>query len=197
MKITIDEEVRAKFPELHIFFRVIQKGRPGPTMDDAAYSDAALTDVEFADYKLFREKVSGDTLLAVERLLHRGKDDLPQPDPITNLIIGASYATRLPVTIFCDDGFGSITIRFSKRRDAMEVGGCYEKVEPGLLVADTERGILGILGIKSSDVGKLKDTSKSLVVLSFGCSAGTNKKSKELVDQASDRLFLRSSAAHR
>jgi len=189
MKITIDEAVKAKFPELHIFFRVIQRGLVAPKMDSTAFSSAALTDAEFADYKLFREKISGNVLLAVERLLQRGKDNLPQPDLITSLIIGASYATRLPVTIFCDDDFSSITVRFSRQGDALELNGHYEEIEPGLLVADTKRGILGIVGIKSSDVGKLKGTPKSLVVLSFGCSAETNKKSKKLVGQVSDRLF--------
>lgn len=191
MKIRIDETVKTKFPELHIFFKAIQKEGLIRDLADSVYDDTILTDSEFADYRLFRKKVSGNTLLAVERLLQRGKSNLPKPDPVTSIIIDASYMTRLPITIFCDDSFSSIAIRFSKLGDVMKLDEHDEKIEPGLLVADTDRGILGVLGTKSSSVGRLSDTSKGLVILGFGCSVKTSKKSMKLVNQVSDHLFLK------
>lgn len=190
MKITVDEIVKAKFPELQIFFKVIRKEAIVHILDDAVYNSAMLTDTEFADYQMFRKNIFGNTLLAVERLLQRAKRSLPKPDPLTSLIVEASYMTRLPLTIFCDDSFSTLTICFSKLGDAMKLDEHDEEIEPGLLVANTEQGILGILGTKSSSVGKLSCTSESLVILSFGCSIRTSKKSMKLVNQVTDRLLL-------
>ncbi len=190
MKITIDEPVKAKFPELRIFLIVIQNEAVVHGINNIVYDETSLTDLEFKDYQLFRKKVSGNTLLAVERLLERGENNLPKPDPKTTAVIHASYVTRLPITIFCNDSFSTIVIRFSKPGDVLKLDELDEEIEPGLLVADTEQGILGVLGTKSSTLGRLTDASKSVVILGFGCSVKTNKKSMKLVNQVTDHLLL-------
>lgn len=188
MKMTIDDAVKAKFPELHVFFKIIQDGVLACDLNNVVRQDIALTDSEFADYQLFRKKSSGNTLLAVERLLERDKDNLPKPDPITSQIVRVSYKTRLPLTIFCSDSFSSIVIRFSKTGDVLKFDEHDEVVYPGLLVADTNQGLLGILGTESSSLGKLSNRSGSLVILSFGCGMRTSIKSKQLVDDVTSGL---------
>lgn len=184
MSINIDQQVKVKFPELTIFFEIVQNKSliHEKSLD---FKDSILTDTEFEDYQQFRKKASGKSLLAIERLLERG-GSLPQPDPITAFVIQASYATRLPITIFCNDGFNSVLIRFSKTGDVLRVNEHDESIAPGLLVADTEHGILGILGVKSSDLGKLNKCSNNLVILSFASSKRVNSKSKMLVDTLSN-----------
>jgi DNA/RNA-binding domain of Phe-tRNA-synthetase-like protein len=190
MKITIDQEVKTKFPELGVFYRVIQNAALNHSVR-SDHNGVKLTDEEFEDYRQFRSKNSGELLLAVERLLERSKS-LPEPDPLTSLIIQTSYSTRLPLTVFCSDSFSSVTIRFSRSNDVLKLNERSESIKPGLLVADTDHGIMGVFGIKSSTLGRVTSESKNLVVLSFACSERTKAKASKLVEIMADKLEARS-----
>lgn len=185
MKITTTLTVRRAVPELQIFYEVIDKSEiiynlQGTILDLTPY---VLTLEEIEAYKCFRRIVAKSTLLAVERLATiNSAKNLPNPDPLTSLIINASYNTKLPVTIFSIDDFNAVQLRFSKPGEVMESREGRIKLPAGSLVADTSRGILGQFGIKSSPLGKLASNTKKVVVLSFGVNETTAVKSKDLVN---------------
>lgn len=188
MKVTIDPVVHKTFPDLAVFFSVIQE--KDITSSFVCDPDIRLSEEEIAAYRSFRTAIAGDTLLAVERLKSfDNPENLPSPDPLTGFIIKASYRSSIPITVFSNDTFDTVQLRLSIDGDALVRKGVREQLPSGSLIADTEQGILGRLGIRSASVGELTiGKTESVVVLSFGCSKSTNKKSKDLVDYAVSKL---------
>lgn len=187
MKIRIDDKVHQVFPELKIFFDVIKSrsiaAKP-QSLNAERLVKYKLNEKEVAEYQAFRQKIAGDDQLAVERLKNfKSEHDLPAPDPLTSRIIQASYLTDLPITIFSADKFDSILVRFSDDNDVLDIKDHSETIKLNSLVASTECGVLGVLGIKSSSLGKLSDKSGKLVILSFSCSQNTGVKSEGIVRQ--------------
>ncbi|HMS50445.1 MAG TPA: hypothetical protein PKA02_03365 [Candidatus Saccharibacteria bacterium] len=195
MKVTIDEAVRKAVPELKLFFQAAQLqdiSRNLESLDPQFLTSVKLNKSEVAEYRVFREKVAGDDSLAVERLRsYDNSHDLPSPDPLTSLVIQASYSTNLPVTVFAVDEFDSVSIRFATEGDVLKTKSGDVQIKPHSLIADTDKGVLGILGIKSSSLGKINQNTKEVAILSFGCSQATNKKSKKLVEQVVQELQAR------
>ena len=192
MKITLSKELQQAMPELGIFFEELPVTNLTSDLDTADLKELLilrLNRTEQAQYARFRELVAGKTLLAVERLRQfSSPDDLPSPDSITALVIKHSYYTQIPITVFCSDSFTQVVLRYSREGEALEHDKFHEIIPSDSVIADTDRGILGIFGIKSADLGKITGSSKSLVVLSFDVSSTTRNKSRELVKLTSHRL---------
>lgn len=195
MKVAIDDAVCKAIPELKIFFKTVQlqaADRNIKPLDSQSLARLELNKNEVAEYRAFRGKIAGNELLAVERLKSYGSiSDLPSPDRLTNLVIQASYHTNVPITIFSVDEFDSVSIRFAIEGDVLKTKKGDIQIKPHSLIADTEHGILGVLGIKSSFLGKLNPDTQQVAVLSFGCSQETNKKSMGLVEQITQELQTR------
>lgn len=192
MKITINNAVRKVVPELELFFDVVQVRdirRRSSSLDLKHLRDLTLDEREKASYREFRNKVAGNDLLAVERLKsYQSIADLPAPDPLTSIVIQASYHTDIPITVFSIDEFSSVKLRFSTKGDCLRTKQGDIHIKPHSLIADTDKGILGVLGIKSSSRGRLTSTTQRVAILSFGCSRATSMKSKNLVERVVEGL---------
>ncbi len=192
MKVVLDASVRKVIPELEVFYKVIQVREISDdigSLNLKALDGLRLSRQEKASYSKFREKFAESSLLAVERLKsYPTIKDLPVPDPLTGLIIKASYYTDIPITVFSVDEFNSVEIRFSVKGEYLKTKNGSTPIKPHSIIAVTEKGILGILGIRSSYLGKLKPDSQEVAVLSFGCSQITSIKSKELLLQTITQL---------
>lgn len=185
MKLIIDKNVKKSLPELTVFFKVFDASRlRSDFLSKERISANKLTSDEVAEYKRFRRKISGKTKFAVERLSKLNSEmELPNPDPLTGAVIKASYLTNLPITIFPVDSISAVYVRFSDGGEALETNNHHLNIRPGSVVADTAGGLLGIFGIKSSKLAKIKPDSKKIAVLSFGCNRETSAKCQKLIDQ--------------
>lgn len=188
MKITLSKEVKSSLSELTI--NCIQIEHPGTAKGLPELSSMTLIDKEVAQYAQFRKKIAGNKLLAVERL-HKIQTTelLPDPDPLTNLIIKASHTTNIPITVFSlDELSNTVNLRFSGANEYLELSKERLALSKGSLVAESRGKLIGLFGITSSVHGKLTGLDASVVILSFGVSKSTSKKSQALVQSLASMI---------
>lgn len=206
MNLSIASEVRRAFPELRIYYCEVRNNavRTSFKAKNIPKNSFRLTESEYAELQSFRSKLSKD-LFAVERLQkYKNEKQLPISDPITTEIIRLSYASRLPITSFCNDTFNNVTIRFSKPGETILVKDIPTLINDKSIVADTEKGLLGVMGIKSTRLGKIEKESKNIVILSFGYSDSMCRKSKSAVqvigcmlnEESTENIIVKTSGHH-
>lgn len=193
MKVIINKDVQEKYTEFTVFYKTlkVKPNKINSSFDFNKLKKLILNDNEINKYKEFRKDISELDILAVERLSkYSSLNDLPKPDPFTSFIIQASYLTNIPITIFSAEEFQTINIRFSDKKDKLLTKNGLESIPFNSLIADTEKGILGVLGIKSSLIGRIKPNTKLCTILSFGCDTKTSKKSDKLVKLVTDSILI-------
>lgn len=186
----ISDDVGRRFPYLSLCYKLINNPK-NARLKMPNLEAFKLTKSELSEYICFRKKIAGKKLLAVERLLKvKSNRELPNPDPITRLIIEASYKTGLPITVFTLDRIGgAIVIRFSKSGEFLQLSEKQQRLPEHSLVAVAGDKIIGQFGIKSSLYAKLGPINKSVIILSFAISTDTSQKCRNVIEKLSASLI--------